>query len=155
MAMYAKDGSRHHSASRAKLHDEIAATKGKAPEKPAAVKPIHGAGKPPEQMGAGRPEPSPHTIEEHVSRHGPAHKMTHEHDRETGKHHVTTHHGEGEDGMHHSVHDTAEAAHDHMGTAMGIGGESAEAEPFGGTETPEEEQAEERASKGRIPGIAA
>lgn len=123
MAVNAKDGSRHHSASRARLHDEMAAGKagGGAPK----VKTMQPAG-----AGAGAasqyPEPTSTPIEEHVQEHGPAHTVVHEHDQATNTHHVSSFHGDAakgdndHPGAHHSRHKSHAAAHEHMGKAMGV-----------------------------------
>ena len=112
MAWTAQDGSNHHSASRAKLHDE------RAPKAVAA--PVKAMAKPGTAAGGGHPAPTETPIEEHVGTHGPATEVHHKHDKTSNKHHVTSHHGEGESAKHHSVHDSAEEAHDHMGKAMGV-----------------------------------
>jgi hypothetical protein len=134
MAMAAQDGSVHHSASRARLHDEISARKGAATETPA--------------KGA-TPAPTKTPIEEHVGLHGPAHEIHYHHDQATGKHHVTSHHGEGEGGHHHSVHKSHEEAHAHMGKAMGVAGENEQ------EETPDmEEEYGGGESSGSMPGVS-
>jgi hypothetical protein len=123
MAMYAKDGSRHHSASRARMHDEMATNKGPA----AGVKQMKG-----QAEGASGPAHSSHpaptetSIEDHVSEHGPAHGMHYEHDQATGQHHVSTFHGDAKMGdmdhphTHHSVHKSEAGAHEHMGKSLGM-----------------------------------
>lgn len=149
MAVQAKDGSTHHSAGRASLHDSMSA----GAEKKQNVAPMKKPGGE-KKIAPSHPAPSPHSIQEHVSQHGPAHKMTHHHDRHgTGKHHVTTHHGDTEEAMHHSEHDTAEAAHAHMGVAMGAT-ETPEQEA---AETPEQQMGENEGAEqhmGKIPGLA-
>jgi len=142
MAMYAKDGSRHHSASRASMHDSMSA----GAEKKANVAPM----KKPAGAGEKQEAPSPHSIEDHVREHGPAVEMHHKHDKATGKHRVVSHHGDGGE-KHVSEHDTAEEAYDHMGKAMGVQQSDDEGEAYAGEETPDEEAAEEHA---RIPGLA-
>lgn len=150
MAMMAKDGTRHHSASRASLHDELSANKGPATALP-KKKEESGGPKP----GMAHPEPSKVAIKDHVAEHGPAHQVHHIHDQATGKHHVTTHHGEGENGKHHSVHDSHEAAHEHMGVAMGVGNAAKEEEKdHEDFETPDTEEAEMTRAGGGIPGLS-
>jgi hypothetical protein len=218
MAVSAKDGSRHHSASRAKMHDEMAASsKGgnagtkpaKEPAKEAAggtsignmkVEELvgqHGPAHHVEHMhdgesvkttthhgtagadggftheathdnvhsadlhahfasGKKHPAPTEHSIEDHVAEHGPAHHVVHMHDEESGEHHVTSHHGP-DHAAHHSVHKSHEAAHEHMGQAMGIGGEENDDETKDRHET---ESAEDEAMEGAhqegagaIPGL--
>ena len=140
MTMAAQDGTMHHSASRARLHDELSTKKGPATEEPA--------------KGA-QPNPGPHNaptktpIEEHVGLHGPATAIGHMHHEASGTHHVTSHHGDGP--PHHSRHKSHKEAHEHMGKAMGVTGENEE------TETPDE-GAEEYAgggeSSGSMPGVS-
>lgn len=72
-------------------------------------------------------------IKDMVKSHGPATKILSEHDHESDSHHVHTVHG---DKHHHSDHESAEAAHTHMGHALG-GGDNEEEE-----ETPDNEAAE-------------
>ena len=149
MAFPAKDGSMHHSAGRASLHDNMSA----GAEKKQNVAPMKKPGG--EKKTSGHPAPSPHSIEEHVSEHGPAHKMEHHHDEHgSGKHHVTTHHGEGEGAMHHSEHDSAEAAHDHMGVAMGATSPDEEEGESPDMEAGEDEGAEMAHKGGGIPGLS-
>ncbi len=158
MAVLAKDGSRHHSASRASLHDSLTAKKG-----PATVTPMKKPeGKDPAAAVKGpaiaqdHPHmPGPHQtptetpVAEHVEQHGPStHTFHMEHE---GKHHVTSHHGGLGQNMHHSEHESAGEAHDHMAVAMGEGAESPDHEA---AESPEYEAAEEHAGGGRIPGLA-
>ena len=152
MGAYAKDGTPHHSLSRARMHDEMSGTQAAKKEAPPAVKKMAVLGV---KAGAEHPEPTGIPIEDHVAEHGPAHEIHYHHDKETEKHHVTSHHGEGEDGHHHSVHDTHEAAHEHMAKAMDIGN-AAEREPQDHEEfeTPDTEQAEMTRAKGGIPGLA-
>ena len=142
MTMQAQDGSVHHSASRARLHDELSAKKGPATEEPAKV---------------AQPNPGPHNaptktpIEEHVGLHGPATAIGHMHHEASGTHHVTSHHGDGP--PHHSRHKSHAEAHEHIGKAMGVtGGENEE------NETPDD-GAEEYAggggeSSGSMPGVS-
>ena len=148
MAVLAKDGTRHHSASRASMHDKMAVTAGAhtkvTPMKMPAGDEHHQAGSPV------HPEPTKTPIEDHVAEHGPAHEIHYKHHEETDKHHLTSHHGEGgEEEMHHSVHDNAEAAHEHMSKAMGLTSEEA------AEETPDDEPVETmHASGGGIPGMS-
>lgn len=161
MAVAAKDGSMHHSAGRASLHDKMSAGaaesshKKVAPmKKPGGNEAQHEAGgKTPAQIGNHPHMAGPHQtptetpINDHVSEHGPAtHVMHAEHE---GQHHVTSHHGGMGQNMHHSVHDSHQAAHDHMGTAMG--GETQDHEEY---ETPDTEASEEKRMSGSIPGLA-
>lgn len=141
--MMAKDGTRHHSASRARLHDEMMESTGtpkvKAMDKPKAE---------------GESEMSPHSIEEHVSKHGPAHSMEYTHDKASGEHHVTSKHGD-QNAEHHSKHKSHKEAHDHMAKAMGVDHEAGEEDDaYEGNETPEEEMAEATGDGGRIPGLS-
>jgi|GEM_PF-1907432 len=158
MAVHAKDGTRHHSASRASLHDQLSEGKGKATVTP-MKKPESGDPAAATKGGAipqSHPHmPGPHQtptetpVAEHVEQHGPATHVFHaEHE---GKHHVTSHHGGMGQNMHHSEHESAGAAHDHMGAAMAAGQESPDHEDY---ETPETEAAEESRASGRIPGLA-
>lgn len=112
MAVQALDGSRHHSASRAKLHDEMAADKGK---KPPMTKATPEAGGEPD--GAEGHDVSHMPIHEVVEKHGPAHKVEIEHDHEAMSHKKTSHHGKHK---HVSEHESAEEAHDHAKMAAGV-----------------------------------
>ena len=134
MAWGAKDGSQHHSASRASLHDEMSERKAApAMEKPA--------------MGGGASKDVSHMdIKDVVEKHGPAHEVNVKHDHEAGAHHVTSHHK----GVHHkSTHGSAKEAHEHG--MMAAGHESEEQEP---TETPDQEMAEQEGQEASIPGMA-
>lgn len=149
MAVPAKDGSMHHSAGKASLHDSMSS----GAEKKQNVAPMKKPGG--EKKVSSHPAPSPHSIQEHVSQHGPAHKMEHHHDKHgSGKHHVTTHHGDDESSMHHSEHDTAEAAHDHMGVAMGATSPDEEQGETPEMEAGEDEGAEMAHKGGGIPGLS-
>jgi hypothetical protein len=142
MAVTAKDGSRHHSSSRASLHDEMSASKASA-GKVAEMKPA----------GDSYPAPSSHSIEDHVDEHGPAHKIEYKHDQATNEHHVSSHHGDGEETSHHSKHKTHHAAHEHMAKAMGMTKE--EEQEDRDNESPDEEMQEETAPAGKgIPGLS-
>lgn len=140
-AVLAKDGSHHHSASRARFHDEMMAEKSKpGGEKPPAGKETMHA----HSHKGGAHDVSEMPIHEVVKKHGPATHVFSEHDHEAEKHHVHTVHGEKH---HHSDHETSEDAHEHMGNALGHGVDEDEeeqdgAEPYGGEETEEEEEAE-------------
>jgi len=115
--MHAKDGSFHHSAGRAKLHDEMQA------EKPKAMPKAEGGG-----------DGKAMSIEEHVQQHGPAHTMGYHHNKQTNKHHVHSTHG---DGMaHESEHDSEQEAHKHMAKALNLGQEDTQEEAD--NETPDE-----------------
>lgn len=152
MAVNAKDGSRHHSAGRAKLHDQMMADKG------SKATTEHSEGTPGGKSGAdgtdgkGDGEDVSHMpIHEVVAKHGPAHEVHVEHDHENGTHKVTSHHGKKK---HTSEHESAYAAHDHGAMAAGV--ESPDEE----TETPDDanasmggEAAEEEHEHAGIPGI--
>lgn len=179
MAVTAKDGSHHHSASRARLHDELAAKKG------SAVTPIKKDSSDAGPGGMTHPAPTKTPIEEHVAEHGPAHAIHYMHDADgDGMHHVSSYHGEApapahngrggqggenQDGMgggeepggekhmlhpgaHHSRHKTHHAAHEHMGKAMGV--ERGEEED----ETPDHEEPDGdegmASGAGSIPGLS-
>lgn len=147
MAVTAKDGTHHHSASRARLHDEMAASRGKSSGVVQKKDPADSGDK------SHMPGPTETPIEEHVVEHGPAHAIHYHHDQDgDGLHHVSSYHGEapapphngvhgqggenqdamggGEEpggekhmshpGAHHSRHKTHAAAHEHMGKAMGV-----------------------------------
>ena len=155
--MYSKDGMRHHSASRAQLHDEVANARqvnnrtlkspaGKHNPNPTAGGSNAVAG------GPGSNDVSHMPIADVVAKHGPAHKVEITHDHAGGKHSVTSHHK----GAHHKTeHESADKAHLHAADAVGLQtpdqSEEAEAEPYAGTESPEEEAAEEE--QGGIPGM--
>lgn len=150
MAVKAADGTHHHSASRARFHDEMMAEKSKKPdgEKPPVGKETMHA----HSHKGGAHDVSETPIHEVVKKHGPATHVFSEHDHEAEKHHVHTVHGEKH---HHSDHETSEDAHEHMGNALGHGMENEDeeqdgAEPYGGEETEEEEEAEGHA----IPGLS-
>lgn len=162
MAVAAKDGSMHHSAGRASLHDKMSAgaaessSKKVAPmKKPGGPAGQHeGSGKTPAQLENHPHMPGPHQtptetpIAEHVAEHGPATSTLHvEHE---GKHHVTSHHGGMGENMHHSEHESHQAAHDHMGVAMGGESESDET-PDDVNENPAE--TESTAPGNKIPGL--
>lgn len=70
-------------------------------------------------------------IKDMVESHGPATKILSEHDHEAGTHHVHSVHGTKH---HHSDHESADAAHEHMGHALGGSPDNEEEE-----ETPDEE----------------
>lgn len=139
MAVADKTGRMHHSASRARLADDMAAEK-----KPAMMPKKEPMGEKPEH------EESPEDIHEVVAEHGPAHHVEYHHDEAAGKHHVHSKHGEAEH-EHHAVHDTMEEAHAHMGHAMGQG-EPDEDDEEVGEEAGEEMPAMEEQSE-KIPGM--
>jgi hypothetical protein len=136
----AKDGSVHNSFSRANFHDQVQADK---------QKPI-GSGD--TKTAASFPPDTKTPIEEHVGLHGPAHKVEYEHHEAKNVHHVTSHHGEGEEGKHHSTHKSHEAAHEHMGQAMGMG--EGEEKPED-EETPDENEmgSQQPSGANSIPGV--
>jgi hypothetical protein len=143
------------------MHDQRnPSNPGKTPTGGKTNQPLGGVGKQPAtnsgQIGMAGPhnKPTQTPIEEHVKTHGPAHAAHHMHDKDGGgKHHVTTHHGDGgEDMMHHSVHDTGEAAADHIKAALG-GGEPQDHEEVESPDTEANEQARESGGGG-IPGLA-
>lgn len=145
MAFSAKDGTMHHSAGRAKLHDDMAAPAAKA----APMKKAGGG-----DGGMKHPAPSEQSIEEHVQEHGPAMKMEYHHDKGSGKHHVTSHHGGGAaHEQHHSIHDNAQDAHEHMGAALDVNPMN---EEEGETESPDEAMGNKtgEGGGGGIPGLA-
>lgn len=138
----ALDGTPHHSNTRARMHDQNVTTKA-APA--AAAKTM--------DAGMNHPAATPTPIEEHVSQHGPATKMSYEHDKAANIHHVTSHHGEGEGNPHHSQHKTSKAAHEHMGKSLGVKEGQSEQD----NETPDTEDEtdnEMAASGGGIPGMS-
>jgi len=112
MAFPDKTGKMHHSASRARLHDDMAAEKSKSAA--------------PKHAGAGA-EPPPEDADKNVShmdigdvvaQHGPAEHVHIAHGENS--HTVTSHHSGGH--HHHSEHPTGEAAHDHGKMAAGLDG---------------------------------
>lgn len=182
MAVTAKDGSHHHSASRARLHDELAA------KKDSAVTPIKKDSSDAGPGGMTHPAPTKTPIEEHVAEHGPAHSIMYHHDQDgDGMHHVSSFHGEapspygkmaggqnagegehtgegggesaaGEShmlhpGAHHSRHKTHHAAHEHMGKAMGMDHEDEDRPEEADDETPDSQQDQTAGSRG-IPGLS-
>lgn len=159
MAMQDGKGNWHHSASRAKLSDEMAGNKG-ASSGVKQMKDSADAGK--GAMGkTHHPGPTEEPIEEHVEEHGPAHGMHHEHDQATNMHHVASFHGDAKVGemdhphTHHSQHRTAEGAHEHMGKAMGMDHDNEDEENAADMEeTPDAEQ-DQMAGKHAIPGLMA
>ena len=141
MGVYSKDGTPHHSMSRAKMHDEKMGS-AKPPAKTHTPSPKSKSMKDLGKMDGEEDQ----GIEQIVKEHGPAHGM--HYSIQEGSHHVVTHHAHGH--VHHSEHASFGEAHEHMGKA---GGEGAEQEP---TESPDE--AEEMpmgggASGGGIPGL--
>jgi hypothetical protein len=163
MAVPAKDGSMHHSAGRANLHDQMSAGAEKKSKVADMKKPSAGDGKtePKKSGSTSIPHDHPHmagphqtpsdtSIGEHVAEHGPATHVHHAHHEESGKHHVTTHHGGMGQNMHHSEHDTAEEAHAHMGEAMG-GEDATDESPDDVNENPAETTSTGAGNK--IPGL--
>lgn len=151
MAM-AKDGSKHHSFGRAKLHDDMNADK-EAESKPKPKAMADGGGgaaadpAPAEPGAAGEMESmadSPESIHDVVSEHGPAEEVHHKVGAD-GQHHVLTHHGKHK---HKSSHMDHQSAHQHMGHAMGMGGESG-----GMPNAPEPAGAAMGGGGGGIPGL--
>lgn len=145
----ASDGTPHHSFGRAKMHDEKmsggTATKSLPSSEKKTAQPMEG--------GMNHPTPTATPIEEHVSQHGPAHSMDYEHDKASNLHHITSQHGEGEGQPHHSQHKSKEAAHEHIGKAMGVQEDQSEKD----NESPDqsdESDAEMATSGGGIPGMA-
>lgn len=154
----AKDGSKHHSFGRAKLHDDMEADK-KAPAKakPAEAEPkgkaAMGEHAEPDgdEAGKGTMDDEPDSempIEDHVAEHGPAEATEHMIGKD-GMHHVRSHH-QGQ--KHKSRHNTPEEAHAHMGKAMGMGMENPDAMGEGGAAMPEPAGAP--SGGGSIPGLA-
>lgn len=155
MAMNAQDGTRHHSASRARLHDEMAKEKGVA----ATPKREPGAGEKDGAHGPAHPTPSTIPIMDHVQEHGPAHTIHHTFDEAGSKmHHVSSYHGDAKPeqqdhpGAHHSQHKTHAAAHEHMGKAMGLDHEAEERPEAEEDLTPDSEE-DQFSGKHAIPGI--
>jgi hypothetical protein len=168
MAVAAKDGSMHHSAGRAKLHDEMASKGDKESSKPPMKKAASDKAGGEKKTGSHGPIPHDHphmpgphqtpsdtSIGEHVSEHGPATHVGHMHHEESGTHHVTTHHGGMGENMHHSEHESHEAAHDHMGEALGATESSDQGETPDEAEGVNENPAESAstAGGGNIPGL--
>lgn len=163
MAVAAKDGSMHHSAGKASLHDSMSAGAAKsshervAPmKKPGGTKgQAEAGGKTPAQIPHDHPfmagphqTPTDTDISDHVQEHGPATHVHHMHDEGGGgMHHVTTHHGGMGENMHHSEHDSHEAAHEHMGKAMGAEYDENQ------TESPDKMNDGEEETPSAIPGI--
>lgn len=153
MAVLAKDGSRHHSAGRASLHDSMAANRGKAAGVQQMKPMAEGSGGP-----AHLPGPSETPIEDHVEEHGPAHAVQYTHDKASKVHHVSSFHGEAakgdndHPGAHHSHHKTSAAAHEHMGKSMGMDHENEEKPEQEDDETPDS-GTDQMAGAHAIPGL--
>jgi hypothetical protein len=175
MAVTAKDGSRHHSASRALLHDEMAQGHGRSS---GVIQKKDSSDKGPGAMT--HPAPTKTPIDEHVSEHGPAHTLNYHHDEVgDGMHHVSSYHGdavapahhggvggqggEAKDGMgggeheggehpgaHHSRHKTHHAAHQHMAKAMGTGHEEEDEE----TPDSDDQPGSDEGGASGIPGLS-
>jgi hypothetical protein len=147
MAFQAKDGSRHHSASRAKLHDDMAADTAAKPM--GKAKPDGGAAGADGGEGGGQ-DLSHMPIHEVVAKHGPAHKVEMEHDHEGGSHKKTSHHGKHK---HVSEHENAHEAH--QAGMMSAGAETPDAEE----ETPDDAnrnlsgENEEEEESAAVPGM--
>jgi hypothetical protein len=158
MAVHAADGTRHHSASRAALHDRMASNKGPSSGVKQMAGKAEGMGsKGPGHMPGPAETPTKTPIEDHVSEHGPAHSMMYQ--QSGGMHHVSSFHGDAKPGemdhphAHHSVHKSEMAAHEHMGKSMGMDHEEEERPEMEGDETPDSMQDQESGSRG-IPGLA-
>jgi len=136
MAVMSSDGVRHHSASRALLHEE---RMGSGKEKPAAMAPM-----------AGAKDVSSMPIADVVAKHGPATEVHMKHDHAAGMHHVTSHH---KGHIHKSKHSSAEEAHEHAQQASGVGmGDEEEPDNTKGSSyTPDDE--DEEGTGGGIPGL--
>jgi hypothetical protein len=143
MGMYDSKGNPHHSASRARMADDMA--KEKSAPKPAAA-PMKKTGS--ADGKGGEHDVSHMKIEDVVKQHGPAHEMHSTHDHEAGQHHVHTIHGEKH---HHSDHDTAEDAMHHMRKA--VGASMQEQPPDEAEETPDNEMMASGGSAGSMPGM--
>lgn len=143
MAFPDKTGKMHHSASRARLHDNMAADKAKpAMEKPAEK--VEGE----EHQGDDR------DIKDVVAEHGPAHEVHVHHDHEAKTSHVISHHGEHKHEKHFDGEEHVEEAHDHAHAAAG-----GEPDEEGDEEELAEEEGEampqmEEGSHNRIPGMS-
>lgn len=163
MAMQDKAGNWHHSASRARLHDDMAESKGKSSGVVQKKDSADAGGK------SHIPGPTETPIEDHVQEHGPAHAVNYRHDEASGKHVVTSFHGdakpldgmgggEKEDGeahmshpgVHVSHHKTHHAAMQHIQKAMGAHDEET---PDEADEEPEGAMAPS-GSAGGIPGLS-
>lgn len=118
MAVYDKQGNRHHSASRAKLSDDLSGKKG---SNPAESKSDTGGGA--NNSGGGSKteqdegDVSHLPIADVVEKHGPAHKVEIEHDHKGGSHKKTSHHGKN---THTSEHSSAKEAHEAGMQAVGV-----------------------------------
>jgi hypothetical protein len=145
MGVYDKQGNPHHSASRARLSDEMHSGK-----KPAAVAPMKEKSAGAADGKGGEHDVSHMHIKDVVKQHGPAHEIHSTHDHEAGEHHVHSIHGEKH---HHSDHDTHEDAHHHMGLALGVNAANKEPQDHEEFETPETEANEEARAGGSIPGM--
>ena len=137
MAFPANDGSMHHSAGRASLHNRMSEEKGMS--KPKAQPKAEGGGEEGEDI-------SSMPIHEAVTKHGSASEVHITH--EDGKHHKHSVHG---GKHHHSDHESAAEAHMHGAIAGGGADEEDE-------ETPDNEEAEEEENEqppsSSIPGMA-
>lgn len=141
MAMQAKDGTMHHSATRARMHDEKSGSYGSAKSAPA---PKSSAA----PMGDGDVSKMP--ISKVVAAHGPATSIEMSHDEGTGTHHVhSTHKGK----HHHSDHETKEAAHEHAAQAAGIDNDSEDEQDGGEEQSPDNTSDDENSGGSSIPGM--
>lgn len=143
MAVQDKMGKVHHSASRARLSDDMAEAK--------ISKPNAEHRTPQSGVSGQSQDVSNMKIKDVVAKHGSAHEIHIKHDHGAGQHHVTSHH---KGGHHKSMHASADDAHLHAAQAAGLNtpDEAEEAEPYAGNESPEEEAAEEKEGGG-IPGM--
>jgi hypothetical protein len=140
MAMNAADGTRHHSASRARLHDEMSQRKKQH-------EPGHMVDHSEEPKLDASKDVSHMDMHDVVAKHGPAEHIHMHHNDDEGVHTVHTHHAEGH--HHHSEHDSREAAMDHAKIAQGTDSEDMEEL----TEPGAEKEREEGMSGGGIPGL--
>ena len=141
---YAKDGTPHHSLSRASHHDGMQADR----KAPPAVHEMKKAA--PAADGKDGNDVSHMKIAEVVKKHGPAHDIAMTHDHEAMQHHVHSTHG---DKHHHSDHGSAKAAHEHAMMAAGIDHDEEETPDEEAGETGADETAEMAPSTG-IPGLS-
>jgi hypothetical protein len=111
MAVQARDGTWHHSATRAAMHDTMAPQTGKAP-KPGRSE----MGEKP--MAAEKKMPGAMDIDDVVEKHGPAHHIEHTHSPESDTVKTVSHHGDG-DMTHEAEHDNIHSAQLHAHKAAG------------------------------------
>jgi hypothetical protein len=149
MAFKAKDGSHHHSASRAAFHDKMAADKAAGDGAKDGAVETKPKGDGADGMEDGE-DVSHMPIHEVVAKHGPAEKVEMEHDHEGGKHTKTSHHG---GKKHVSEHENAAEAHEHGMMAAGVNEETPDEED----ETPNDANRHlegEEGEVGSIPGMS-